>query len=176
MIWQLYARALTPCTSISRIRIQTLQLAYLADHVSCVPQLAEWHHAEFGYLNPANTVQVYVERLNASLRKSDVPITFIALRDDVLLGSASLVRQTITHRHLSPWLSSVYVDPAQRGGGIASALVGRIEEAAAGMGFEEIYLFTPSSEKLYARLGWQLLEYSSHHDLRIAIMSKALTR
>jgi predicted N-acetyltransferase YhbS len=151
-----------------------LRLEYLADHVPHLPQLAEWHHAEFGYLNPANTVERYVERLNASLRKSELPTTFVALRDDTLLGSASLVRQTITHQHLSPWLSSVYVDPVHRGGGIASALVGRVELAAAEFGSGKIYLFTPSSEKLYARLGWEFMEYSSHHGLKIAIMSKAL--
>ena len=97
-----------------------MRLEYLADHVPHLPQLAKWDHAEFGYLNPANTVERYVERLNASLRKSELPTTFVALRDDTLLGSASLVRQTITHQHLSPWLSSVYVDPVHRGGGIAS--------------------------------------------------------
>ena len=93
-----------------------MRLEYLADHVSHLPQLAKWHHAEFGYLSPANTVERYVERLNASLRKSELPTMFVSLRDDMLLGSASLVRQTITHQHLSPWLSSVYVDPAHRGG------------------------------------------------------------
>jgi N-acetylglutamate synthase-like GNAT family acetyltransferase len=114
--------------------------------------------------------------LTASLQKSDLPTTFIALRDDTLLGSASLVRQTITYPHLSFWLSSVYVDPRYRGGGIASALVGRVEKAAAEIGSDRIYLFTPSSEKLYAGLGWELMEYSSYRDLTLAIMSKALVR
>jgi len=153
-----------------------LRLEYLADHVSHLPRLAEWHFAEFGYLNPANTVDSYVGRLTAALQKTDLPTTLIALRDDTLLGSASLVRQTITHPHLGPWLSSVYVDPQYRGQGIASALVGGVERAAAGMGSEQIYLFTPSSEKLYASLGWELMEYSRHHDLKIAIMSKRLAR
>jgi predicted N-acetyltransferase YhbS len=158
-----------------RKRMQLLRLEYLADHTSHLPQLANWHHAEFGYLNPANTAERYVERLTASMKKSDLPMTFVALRDDTLLGSASLVRQTITHPHLSPWLSSVYVDPQHRGQGIASALIGRVERAAAEMGTEKIYLFTPSSEKLYAGLGWQLIEYSTHRETRIAIMSKVLT-
>lgn len=153
-----------------------MRIEYLADHVSHLPRLAEWHFAAFGYLNPANTVQRYVERLTAALQKSDLPTTFIALDDDLLLGSASLVRQTITHPQLSPWLSSVYVAPQHRGRGIASALVGRVERAAAGMGSERIYLFTPHSEKLYAGLGWVLIEYSHHHELKIAIMSKRLAR
>jgi len=151
-----------------------VRLEYLADSVSHLPQLARWHRAEFGYLNPANTEVHYVERLTTSLQKSDLPTTFVALQDDTLLGSASLVRQTITHQHLSPWLSSVYVDPQHRGRGIASALVGRVEQAAAAMGFETIYLFTPSSEKLYASLGWQTIEYARRSELNIAIMSKAL--
>jgi GNAT superfamily N-acetyltransferase len=150
------------------------QIEDLADHVSHLPLLAQWHHAEFGYLNPANTVGRYVERLTASAQKSDLPMTFVAVRSDTLIGSASLVRQTITHQHLSPWLSSVYVDPPYRGRGIASALVGRVERAAARMGSKNIYLFTPSSEKLYASLGWELMEYSTHRELKIAIMSKTL--
>jgi predicted N-acetyltransferase YhbS len=158
----------------SRMRNAAMRIEYLADCVSHLPQLAQWHYAEFGYLNPANNADRYVERLKAALQKSDLPTTFVALQDDTLLGSASLVRQTITHQHLSPWLSSVYVDPQHRGRGIASALVGRVEQAAATMGFEKIYLFTPSSEKLYASLGWQLIEYAKHNELKLAIMSKAL--
>jgi GNAT superfamily N-acetyltransferase len=125
-----------------------VQIGDFADHVSYLPRLAEWHYAEFGYLNPSNTLERYVERLSASLQRSDLPKTFIALRGDTLLGSASLVRQTITHQHLSPWLSSVYVDPQYRGTGIASTLVKTVERAAADTGSEKIYLFTPSSEKL----------------------------
>ena len=53
-------------------------------------------------------------------------------------------------------------------------LVGRVEKAAAEMGSEKIYLFTPSSEKLYASLGWELMEYAKHNELKLAIMSKAL--
>jgi GNAT superfamily N-acetyltransferase len=151
-----------------------VRLEYLADHDSHLPQLAQWHYAEFGYLNPANTSERYVERLTASQQKSDLPMTFVALGGNLLLGSASLVRQTITHPQLSPWLSSVYVDPQHRGQGIASALVGRVEQAAAGIGFEKIYLFTPSSEKLYASLGWELIEYARYRELKLAIMSKAL--
>ena len=37
-----------------------------------------------------------------------------------------------------------------------------------------IYLFTPSSEKLYASLGWELMEYAKYNELKLAIMSKAL--
>src|SRR4029077_18730102 len=152
-----------------------MKLEYLADCVSHLPLLAQWHHEEFGYLNPANTAERYVERLNAALQKSSLPTTFIALQDDALLGSASLVRQTITHEHLSPWLSSVYVDPQYRGRGIASALVGRVEQAAAAMRCDNIYLFTPSSEKLYASLGCKLMEYAKQKDLKFAIMSKAIS-
>ena len=69
-----------------------MQIGDLADLASHLPRLAEWHCAEFGYLNPSNTLERYVERLGASLQRSSLPKTFIALRGDTLLGSASLVR------------------------------------------------------------------------------------
>jgi len=71
-----------------------------------------------------------------------------------LLGSASILPATITHQHLTPWLSSVYVPEAHRGKGIASALSRRAASEAGKLGFDRLYLFTPRSEALYARLGW----------------------
>ncbi|WP_415858345.1 GNAT family N-acetyltransferase [Burkholderia ubonensis] len=47
----------------------------------------------------------------------------MALSDDgEAQGTASLVQSTLTHQHLGPWLSAVFVPPAHRGKGIASAL------------------------------------------------------
>ena len=149
---------------------------YLADRIDHLTTLAGWHFDAFGYLNPGNTSERYVERLEQSLRRDDMPMTVVAIRANRVLGSASLVRKTITHPHLTPWLSSVFVAPDQRGEGLGSALVSRIESEAARLGFGHLHLFTPRSEGLYARLGWSLVEYSRHRDLKIAIMSKSIER
>jgi GNAT superfamily N-acetyltransferase len=68
----------------------------------------------------------------------------------------------------------VYVAPQYRRQGVATALIGRVEQRAAALGSDSLFLFTPESEALYAGLGWQLMEYSDHQGRRLAIMSKAL--
>ncbi len=148
-----------------------LKIESLADNLPHLAELAAWHQAQFGYLNTSVTLEQRVDRLRASAQKGLLPMTCVALSEDQLLGTASLLSQTITHAHLSPWLSSVYVDPHHRGQGIASALVQQVVQEAASLGVQEVYLFTPSSEALYARLGWKVLEYAEYQGHRLTIMS-----
>lgn len=81
-----------------------------------------------------------------------------------------MFRSTIVHPHLTPWLSSVYVPPEHRGRGIATALSLRAVEEARRLGHERIYLFTPNSRALYARLGWQDLEVLHRQGISLTVM------
>jgi predicted N-acetyltransferase YhbS len=148
----------------------TVRIEHLADHPQHLAALAAWHQAQFGYLNTSVTVEQRMERLRASAQKGKLPMTFVAVCEGQLLGSASLLPQTITHSHLSPWLSSVYVAPDHRNKGIGSALVRHVVQEAAGMGMDKVYLFTPNSEALYARLGWKALEHTEYQGHRLTIM------
>ena len=145
-------------------------IGHLADHLQHLAALSAWHQAQFGYLNTSVTVEQRMERLKASAQKGTLPMTFVAVCEDQLLGSASLLRQTITHSHLSPWLSSVYVAPSHRNKGIGSALVRHVVQEAAGLGMDKIYLFTPNSEALYVRLGWKVVEHTERQGQRLTIM------
>ncbi len=144
----------------------------LADHLHHLPTLAAWHQAQFGYLNPAVTIEQRTQRLMATAQKGQLPITYVALRDGLLVGSASLLLQTITHPHLSPWLSAVYVSTDYRKKGIGSALVQHVVQQATSIGIEKVYLFTPNSESLYAYLEWSVVERAQYQGRPITIMSK----
>lgn len=148
-----------------------MRIEHLADNLLQIPTLAAWHHTQFSYLNPSVTIEQRIEKLTASARKGQLPMTLVAVVDGQLLGSASLLSHTITHQHLSPWLSSVYVVPDHRCKGIGSALARRVVHEAASMGMEQVHLFTPSSEAMYARLGWKFLEHSEYRGHRLSIMS-----
>jgi len=151
-----------------------MRIEYLADFESHLPAVAAWQHAQFGYLAPSVTLEQRSQRLHLSLRKSELPTTFVALSESGgLLGCAGILPTTITHQHLSPWLSAVFVPPQHRRKGIASALSLRAAAEAGALGHGMLYLFTPHSESLYARLGWQTFERSEHNGLPIAIMARS---
>ena len=150
-----------------------MKIEFLVDHPAQVPTLAAWQQEAFGYLNPSITLDERTERLRLSLQKEGLPMTFIALSDDgTPLGSASIFATTITHKHLTPWLSAVYVPAEHRGGGIASALSLRAVAEAARLGYGKLYLFTPRNETLYARMGWQTFEKSEHNGVTLTLMER----
>lgn len=151
-----------------------INIEYLADHTSHLPTVAAWQHAEFSYLNPTLGIATRSERLQLSLQKEQLPIVLVALSEDKqALGAASILATTITHQHLTPWLSTVVVPPAHRRQGIASALSLRAEAEAAALGFDTLYLFTPHNETLYARLGWHTFERTELNGVPIAVMAIA---
>ena len=58
----------------------------------------------------------------------------------------------------------------ERGRGIASQLVIRVVEEAKALGVPELYLYTDTSQSLYARLGWVVVEELVYEDLPVTVM------
>jgi N-acetylglutamate synthase-like GNAT family acetyltransferase len=150
------------------------EIDYLASHEQHLPLIAEWQMAEFGHLNPAVTLADRMTRLAQALQTRALPLALVALSEEgEPVGAAGLQASTVTHDHLSPWLSSVVVPSCYRGQGVASALALSAVKEARRLGFGELYLLTPQSEALYARLGWQTLEVTMHRATRLTVMSRA---
>ena len=149
-----------------------MQIVDLSEHPEHIPLLATWHQAEWGHLNPGSTAHARAERLRLHGAQPGIPMTFIAIEDNVLLGSASLVANDLTtHPHLSPFLASVYVAPAYRRHGIASALVRHAVLAAGQFGITTAYLITPDQQRLYARLGWTEVEQVRYRGELLTLMA-----
>lgn len=141
-----------------------MEIGYLADHTAFIPTLVRWHHAQWSYLRPGDTIEGRMARMQERLGRDQIPTTFVAYtttEDDteIVVGSASLLEQDLdTRPDLSPWLASVYVAQEHRRQGIGSALVRHATEKAAALGVETLYLFTPDKERFYERLGWSVIE------------------
>jgi GNAT superfamily N-acetyltransferase len=152
-----------------------MQIVSLTERPEHLMQLAEWHHAEWSYLNPARSFAGRVAEMQEDLAGNVIPTTYVAAVDDKLLGSASILAQDMSsHPELSPWLASVYVDERHRGKGIGSALVRRIMQHARDHKIARLYLYTPDQEQLYARLGWQLLSREPYNGTPVTIMTISL--
>ena len=143
------------------------------DFGSCIPTVAGWQQQEFGYLSPAGTVEQRMERLSIARDRASLPISLVAFTEDQdLVGSASVTAATLTHKHLSPWLSSVVVPAEHRGKGIASKLALAAVAEARRLGFDKIHLFTPRNEQLYARLGWATFDRTEINSVAVYLMMR----
>ena len=152
-----------------------LSILPLRDRPQAIEQLARWHCAQWGWINPASTVERRIARFADHLQPGRVPQTFIALDGEQLLGSASLVAADLPARDdLTPWLASVYVDPPFRNRGVGAALVARVTEEARTLGQPALYLFTPDRAAFYARLGWQVVEQADWNGTAVTVMDLKL--
>jgi GNAT superfamily N-acetyltransferase len=134
--------------------------------------LAQWHHAEWSYLNPLRSFDQRVQEMQEDLEGKVIPTTFVAEDAGELLGSACILADDMSsHPELTPWLASVYVNEIHRGKGIGSTLVKRVMEHAQENGVKRLYLYTPDQEQMYARLGWQLYSREPYNGTPVTIMA-----
>jgi GNAT superfamily N-acetyltransferase len=149
-----------------------VKIELLADRPEFIPTLAEWHHREWSYLRPGDTIDARISRLQAACRAPELPAVFVASVGGQLIGSAMLLPHDMeTRPELSPWLGGVFIAPEFRGRGIGSRLSCHVVQHAAELGFEHLYLYTPSAETFYARLGWSVIEHTRYRDTDVVVMS-----
>ena len=137
-----------------------------------LPTLAQWHQAQWSYLNPGENLRHRIARMQEYLDEFFIPTMYVAI-DDTLAGSAAIVAQDMdTRPELGPWLASVYVTPEHRHKGIASALIKHVQQQANQRGIPELFLFTPDAQVgFYLQRGWQLVETTDYRSSRVTIMS-----
>lgn len=146
----------------------------VSERPDLAPIVARWRVEAF-FNEPGGWT---VERMTAAiLAPPDGPEeTFVLFDQDRPVGTAGLVREDLeTRPDLTPWLAGVFVEPAFRGRGYASALVRQVEAFARTASVPALWLYTLKAEALYARLGWQRvgLEWEGNHD--VVLMRRDLT-
>ncbi|AMK79165.1 MULTISPECIES: GNAT family N-acetyltransferase [Methylomonas] len=140
-----------------------------------IPTLAKWHQAEWIDLNPGQTLEHRIERMQAYLGNKLIPSTFIYKHESQLAGSAAIIENDMdTRPELTPWLASVYVAPEFRRQGIGAKLVKHVMLQAKTAGVVKLYLFTPDQADFYAKLGWTAIAEEYYRDHRVTIMSVSL--
>lgn len=71
------------------------------------------------------------------------------------------------HKH---WLALIYTDGAHRQKGYGALLCKFIQNHAKTLGLKKLHLYTDTAERLYARLGWQVLERISVAERNVVVM------
>jgi GNAT superfamily N-acetyltransferase len=149
-----------------------MQISYLADHPEFIPTLARWHHEEWAYLRPGDSLEARTERLRKCCGHCEIPTIVIAFTGGTLVGSAMLITHDMdTRMELSPWLAGVFVAAERRCQGIGAALVRRVIDDATRLGVHRLYLYTPSAERFYLRRGWVFVEWTRYRKTNVVVMS-----
>ena len=153
-----------------------MNIENLKDVPQHLTQLAQWHHAEWSYLNPGTSLQGRIDKMQAYLKGEFLPSTWVAHMNDQPLGSAAIVQQDMDiHLDKSPWLASVFVSPESRKQGTGSALVRQVMDAARQQGVPRLWLYTPDKASFYKQLGWSVFSEEEYHGHRVTIMSVQLS-
>ena len=144
------------------------------------PQFAEkvidWIWTAFGDGLPRAFFQSIVDH---SQTPGALPITFIAVEGDRLLGTVGLWRcDLISRQDICPWLAALYVDEAARGKGLAGELQKQVQAYALSAGYTELNLWSACRD-FYEGYGWQYvgdaLEYPDKtvHLYRYSLVASA---
>ena len=141
-----------------------MHIASLADHLDLIDTIARWHWEQWDQAYPGGSVTMWAAGLRRCANRDRIPTASVALDGAEPCGTALLVTHDMsTRRALSPWLAGVFVAPAHRQRGIASALVRRAVQQAAALGVTRLYLYTESARDLYEKLGWRAIA-KEHYD------------
>ncbi|UJD95930.1 GNAT family N-acetyltransferase [Lelliottia amnigena] len=125
-----------------------LPLYAVAHHAE---QVTEWLWQAFGDGLPREFLASIVTH---SQQPDALPITFVAVEGELLLGTVGLWRcDLITRQDLYPWLAALYVDESARGRGLAGKLQEYVIAYAARAGYSELHLWSACRD-FYERYGW----------------------
>lgn len=151
-----------------------MQIIPLAQHPEYLATLATLHLSQWQAAHPGWALEDWEKEFRRHL--ADFPCTLLALNEEnELLGSASLLEDDMNGAtDYTPWLANVLVLPAARGSGVGGKLIQAIEEKAAALGFPALHLFTEDQQALYARRGWQEIQFMDFEGKDVSLMRKTI--
>jgi GNAT superfamily N-acetyltransferase len=136
------------------------RIEYLADHPTCVEEIAQLRRAHWQHTAPKRPYEVWLGDVEVSARKGELPMTLVTLQDSELRGFVTLVAfEEKAGIKNGVWLITLYVKAQYRGAGLGRSLVERCLAEARSLGCSVVHLWTESTHltEYYARIGWRLL-------------------
>lgn len=140
-----------------------MKIQCITDCPDLLPTLVEWERTEWG-----NEWATVVEQATS---RDTVPTIFVALDGNKPMGCAMLIEHDMmSRRDLSPWLGGIFVHPAYRKCGVASALVQHAMDKARQTGISTWWLYTASSRQLYERFNWKYVDEVQYEGESVTLM------
>jgi len=147
-------------------------IAPLYQYPQYAGQVTDWLWQAFGPDQPRG---FFADIVDHSQTPGALPLTFIALQGETLLGTAGLWRcDLISRQDLTPWLAALYIDEPARGKGLGGILQEHVVGAARQAGFDALYLYSACRD-YYERFGWGYIgDGLEYPDKTVHLYHKAL--
>jgi GNAT superfamily N-acetyltransferase len=137
----------------------SIQIVPLTERPELVGMVAGWCHEAFA--SAGTGIEAVEEAVRDHLTRDRFPFTLVALIDGRPCGCVHGVESELDDRpELEPFVAALYVVPAQRRGGVGTALLAAAEAHCAVAGFSRAYLCAWSRPEWYERRGWRVLVQS----------------
>lgn len=149
-----------------------MHIGYLADHPTVIPILARWFRDEWSAYYGTRTAVDVAREFEVCVNRDRLPLVLVAFDGPTPCGTAALKAASIlTHVHLGPWLSGLYVARDRRRRGIASELVSAVVQEAERQEFRTLYVAARGG-RLFERLGWTVIESTTYQEEELMIMRR----
>lgn len=151
-----------------------LIISNLRYHRKAIATVASWLFEEWGNeLWTREAIEEYLAKTTDS--RTLLPSTYLGIRNNQPVGAVSLVKCDLPIRpQYTPWIASVIVPKEYRGQGIGRRLVRFAERKLLARGWSKAYIYTRDKDRMYARMGYQLIERTRHMEWEISVMRKSL--
>jgi predicted N-acetyltransferase YhbS len=138
--------------------VMRLTIQHLFETPEHIPTVAKWIHHEWWTDKPGHSEKTMENRLRRAKSADRIPLSFLAIDDDIPVGTINLVENdNETRPELYPWLAALLVQKKYRLRGIGSQLVHCLLFHARRLGIEEIYLGTDIPD-FYKQFGAEIHE------------------
>lgn len=153
-----------------------IRIVYLKDYKQYISTVVSWIgqiQKKFGVNPNLKTIQA---RVMHSLHDDKLPLTFIALLNDKLIGMCSLYEHAEIKLNVSPWLCKLFVEEEFRKQGIGRRLVEAAQAKVRALGYKHLYLYTTQEKNRiwYEKLGFYLVRTDTIMNRQAFVMRYAL--
>ncbi len=150
---------------------EEIKIVNLKDNLKYLEEVSEWIWKEWSKCHGASLDDI-IYRSKHSIMENKIPMMYIALYKDEVVGVVSLWNNDLTARQdLTPWMATLYIKEQYRKQGIGTLLQKKSIEVARFLKYEYLYLIT-DHVGYYEKMGWEFLELAPLGDGRMTHIYK----
>jgi GNAT superfamily N-acetyltransferase len=149
-----------------------MRIDQLRHNPDLVGEIANTLNASWGDLSPWSTTDKIRERLLAGSGDEDFPHGLVAVSESGTFAATGSVKlyELPSRPAMVHWVGEIFVRPEHRGKGLGSIVTRALSEYAFARGVQDLYLYTPDQQSLYARLGWAEISTETVNNEVVSIM------